>query len=616
MDFDHQRIPIDQFMGLYDRGSDDDTPVNHASDCPNVRFIDNDVASRYGLSSASVTISSIRRIAVYKRIGEASRLLILDNSGNLYDSLNLVTPILTIVGMTDFSAQVFNNRIFISPHNGTEGLPGEFIYIYDGTGSARRAGGTAPSSTFTVATSASSGSIEAGIHIFAIAFETASGYITPPGPSNYIIYGAPGGFKATVSSIPTGPTGVVARRILATKVIPTYNGNQDVSELFFVPGGRIPDNITTTLDVDFFDQDLQESAEYLKDLKANIPACLHLTTFKDRLVASNYDGGNSIVLVSRFQDPETFSELDNFLTIDPSESTGVQCAIEFRSTLYIFKTLRGYAQGQLEGEEPSSWPKADSIDRGAGTRVFGVSKILDSTGTNTDKFLIADQSGLLVFDGITQHPPLTFKVSNLWARINANKANEIQVLQNPTINAIYVLLPIDGATKPNVILYGDYSVGMDPVNIKWSVWSFPYVNICAVIDVNNSTQKPYLRIGALAGNVYDQSVSATDDNGIAINSYYRTGLIDFGNEGIINHIAGIRYRCSGSGLLKSTIYGEDGVTNQPLFDTQLTTNPSSPLRKANFSSPRASVKFGVQNFGETFFMHSVVILWKPLWNNG
>lgn len=614
MNFDHEKVTIEKFMGLYDRGSDNSTPPDHASDCLNVRFVDNDVASRFGLSSPSVTISSVRRIAVYKRVGEASRLLILDNAGNLYDSLNLITPILTIVGMVDFSATPFNSRIFVSPHDGTEGLPNEFVYIYDGT-SCRKAGGTAPSSSFTVATSASSGFVEAGIHIFALAYETASGYITQPGPAQYIVYAAPGGFKATVSGIPTGPAGTVGRRILATKVIPVYNGNQDISELFFVPGGRIPDNVTTTIDVSFFDQDLQQSAEYLKDIRVNIPAVLHLNSFKDRLVAANYDGGNSVVLISRNQDPETFSELDNFVLVDPTESTGVKCSIEFRDSLYVFKSLRGYAISPLEGLEPVDWPKPINIDRGAGTEVFGVSQILDAKGTNTDKFLLADKSGLLLFNGITEHPALTFKVENYWKRINNAAANQIQVLQDPTVNSIYVFLPLLIDTKCGVILHGDYSLGMDPVNIKWTPWVFPYFDFCGVLDVNTATQVPYLRIGSLAGNIYDCGLQ-TSDNGNAIPSYYQTGLIDFGNEGNINHISHVRYRASGTGLLRTTLIAQDEVTQQTLATATLASTNATLTIKANFKSARACVKFAVQNFSEKFAIKAVVVFWKELWANG
>jgi hypothetical protein len=97
---DHNPLTITQFRGTFDRGEDDTTPEGYFSSSQNMRFIQGGVATRFGMNRA-ITIGSVARMEVYKRIGEIQRLIILSTTGNLYDSTNLITPILNI-HMTDF----------------------------------------------------------------------------------------------------------------------------------------------------------------------------------------------------------------------------------------------------------------------------------------------------------------------------------------------------------------------------------------------------------------------------------------------------------------------------------------------------------------------------------
>jgi hypothetical protein len=608
---DHTPQPVNKFLGLYASGAMDSVPLDHAYDAQNNIYTENGVLTRHGSVVGISTFFNIRRWFVYKRLGEASRLLILDTNGNIYDSTNLAVPILTVMGMTDFSFVNFNNRAYISPHNGTEGLPGQVISVYDGF-TCRPAGGTAPVGSLTLATSASSGFVEAGLRLFAVAYETASGYITQPGPAIFTAYAAPGGFKIDVSTIPIGPAGVVARRILATKRIIVYDGNQLGQEYFFVPGGRIPDNVSTTLTIDFFDVDLVSSADYLFDQRATIPACLFLSTYKNRLVAGNYDGGNSVVLFSKANEPESFNEVTGFQVIEPTESTGVKNGIEFRDTFYMFKSLRAGATLANDLVDASSWAYTN-IDRGAGTEVFGVSRILDSQGTNTDKFLIADKSGLLIFDGVTRQPALTWKVKNVWSRINAAAGNEIQVFNDPTDSMMYVSLPLDGAIKPNFILVGDYSNGMDPINIKWDIWSFPQSGLSIGIDIDNATQIPYLRFGSTSGNIYNVDKTVFNDSGSAIVSRYEQ-VIKSGTPGAGTHLGGLQYRAVGSGALEISLFSMGRARNVLLANTTLASNPDLIYqRQPTFEAQKIFVRWECATFNSRYDIRELIYHVKPSW---
>lgn len=607
----HKPIIINKFLGLFDRGEDNAVPPGYFKDCQNLIFSEDGCETRHG-TDLNVTIGSVRRFYVYKRPGEASRLLILNNSGEIYDSLNLASPILSIPGMTDFSMTTFFGRAYISPHNGIEGLTGEVIYVYDGT-TLRQAGGSAPTGSLSISTSGLSGFVEEGTHLFAVSFETASGFITKPGPAIYGLYVAPGGFKVTISNIPTGPAGTVARRLLATKVLDPYLGDQDNQEFFFIPEGRIADNTTTSATVDFFDSDLQSSADYLFFQRETIPACLHLSSYKGRLVACNYDGGNSIALVSSPADPESISELDGFIVVDPASGDTLRSAFEFRSSLYLNKSFKTVAYTEDESLAPAEW-KPEVIDHGEGTEVYGVQRIIDSEGSNTDKTLIAGNSGLKVFTGLSLDPELTWSVQDYWKRINQAAANKIQVYNDPNNHALYVALPIDGATLPNVVLYGDYSRGLDPEHIRWTPWVFPWDELCIAVDVNNTTKQTVFKIGSLDGNIYSYPGSNYNDNGTGIDSFFETALVKSDDSGVLSHCCALRVHGRGSGLLQTRLTGQDGVLSQSLPTTTLINAPGKDyLIRANFTNERIAVRLRMSLFSERFKINVLSVFLKPLW---
>jgi hypothetical protein len=53
-----------------------------------------------------------------ERTGEAQRLLILDDTGKIWDSVTGLV-ILSIPAMTDFSCTIMYEQAFISPYNGS-----------------------------------------------------------------------------------------------------------------------------------------------------------------------------------------------------------------------------------------------------------------------------------------------------------------------------------------------------------------------------------------------------------------------------------------------------------------------------------------------------------------
>lgn len=143
---DQALVTLDEFRGVFANNDEDVVPPNHFKDALNVAYGPGIFFTRPG-TIVHLTISDVRRFVVYNIPGEDDRLLILNGSGQLFDSTHLVAPILTIATMTDFASVSIFGRAYISPHNGLSGLQDEVIYVYDGADAtfvARPAAGTPP----------------------------------------------------------------------------------------------------------------------------------------------------------------------------------------------------------------------------------------------------------------------------------------------------------------------------------------------------------------------------------------------------------------------------------------------------------------------------------------
>lgn len=619
-----QPITIDKWKGLYARGAEDTIPNGYFRDCLNLRFDQQDCITRPGLDKV-VTLANIRRMVMYKRVNETPRYIILTTSGSLYDSLYAGTPLITNALFTDFSAVNYANRLYITFHNRVTGITGTSVYVYEGAGpgTLRLAAGTAPSSfLMAAATSALSGYVEFGTHLFAVVFETSSGFFTAPGPEVFTVYDAPGGFAVDLSNLPIGPYGTVARWILATKVTaPEYDGNQYGWEMFFVPTGRVADNTSTTVSLSFFDADLQDSADYLFDNRSTIPAGVGITTYRDRLVVWGAAGAEHKVMISQPGQPEVFSTVDGDLLVDPSESgKGVRNCIEFRGSLYIAKN-QFYVTQAIDNVGAASWGWT-SVDKGVGAECFSISTIYDALGANTDRFFVADETALYVFEsGVFRKPELSLNIEDLWKRINKVYFNKVQVVHDVERYLIYIAVPLDSATEISHIIVGDYQNAVSPLGfvvpseVKWTIDGYPSTVSSILMDVNSS-QQSVLKLAYLTGNIYQQNLANTYlDDGTKITSYVTTYLAQPA-VGMVNHFTKLHLRIWGHGSLDIVLYSLDEVETTVIDDAITLSN--APGReygyKINFVNEKMSVKIGTSDAaGDWFQIKQLQIIGLPLW---
>ena len=328
------------------------------------------------------------------------------------------------------------------------------------------------------------GYCDIGLHIVGVVYETDTGFLTAPGPEVMAVQTYVDPTKAIyISGIPkSSDPAVVRRHLVSSRAITNYNGDDRGYQLYFIPEATLEnkDNAADDLLVSYYDIDLLADASHLVDNFSEIPACVNLNTYHSRMVCVGEYGSRetledlpegmtdnrSIARVSAAGEPEAISKVDGLL-IAPLDGNALTNAQEFRDVLYLFKKTRTYAYSD-NGDEPATW-KEEQLDQGVGAPVHGIGTVLDSGGVNIDFLLIADWSGLMLFNGTYARPELSWKIEDFWMGMDRNYFDHIQIINNSLDKKIWMTLP-----HPNrhILLYADYANGLDAKAIRWAKWLF------------------------------------------------------------------------------------------------------------------------------------------------
>jgi hypothetical protein len=178
-------------------------------------------------------------------------------------------------------------------------------------------------------------------------------------------------------------------------------------------------------------------------------------------------------------EPESISKVTGLIIapLDGNPLTNVQ---EIRDILYLFKKSRIYAYSD-NFDVPSSWQE-EALDQAGGTSVHGVVTILDAGGITADFLLIADQSGLILFNGTLARPELTWKIEDFWVGLDRNAFRYIKISADPISKRLWITLP---PPYRHMLLHGDFGNGMDAEKVRWARWIFDVEmsSIC-LLDTN------------------------------------------------------------------------------------------------------------------------------------
>lgn len=491
---DHKPITIDRINGLWQRGDDEEVPKDHLADGENFKFVGSGaIATRDGVDKHQNVVAPLGHVTrVYNFVTPSgSTLLALTDdgtTGKIYHVVNstlIYGPILSKAGMTDFGFVPYAGRAYITPFktytqgalNIEKGMQNEFLYVYLGDGTAaRKAGGSAPAGTLTIANGAA-GHTDEGLHLFGVVGETDTGFLSAPvGFKDFV---TSGNLSVSFSTIPTfSGSQWVKRHIVASKVVNDYNGDTTGYIYYFIPDATLNDNITTTLpNISFFDADLLEDASHLLYNYTDIPAGVSLCIYHNRLCLTTIFTDISIVLVSAIGEPEAISQIDGLLIVPP-DGNPITDAEEMRDVLYVTKRARTISFADND-DVPSSWPMT-VVDQAIGCPVHGIASVIDSGSSSIDFLIVASYPGIMTFNGKYSQIELSWKIEYLWQSQSKNDFRLISIINDPIGKSIYCTL------TNYKLLIGNYANGMDPKSIRWTVWSFDVkVNAIALVNIND-----------------------------------------------------------------------------------------------------------------------------------
>ena len=566
MDFSqYQLLQVNQFNGLWDRGSVDDVPQDHAIACVNMAFNERkEYTTRIGTVTSENTAATVTRMKM-ATMDNFGALIYSDGQNGIWRA-DTNQQIIYAGGCVSFELINIAGKVIIAPVYSSF-TPTNYIFIWDDPSkNPRFLGGAAPVSGIAPIESTNAGVINAGVHNFAVAYgRSKTGWVSPPNPINTSTsYTASGNLQVDLYDIPTSPDPTVDQRIIL--VTPA-----NMTEMFFLPNGIINDNTTgTLLGVNFADTALTVSADYLYDQAEYVLSgvgSVGLCEYAGRLFVFNGGGyvnnvGGSVgitadtVMVSNTSTKggvEAFDMVAGQLNV-PSQHDGnmARGGCPLFGVLYIIKAV-GIFSTTDNGNDPSSWTVM-MVDGSVGCYPAAMASITASQNNLgiMSQVLLGDQEGLFAFNGNVLRPELSYKIANTWRK--CSDPSKIRIAVDPFQEIIYVLLPIYGTMT---MFMGDYSLGLDAQSIRWSEWDFPWfghhidIGMFNIQDLNSYEYA--LRIALDDGGIYrlsNASVSGgvATDYGNAIDSYYQTSLMA-PMLGALNVYRYLRFKIRGTGNL-------------------------------------------------------------------
>jgi hypothetical protein len=227
-----------------------------------------------------------------------------------------------------------------------------------------------------------------------------------------------------------------------------------------------------------------------------------------------------------------------------------------------------------------------------------------------DRVIVSSRAGLLVFDGSYAGPELSWKVREIWDRINEDYFHRIRIHTDSHSKCLYVSIPLDDAVDCSHILVGDFQSGLDAVSIKWSLWEFP--TICPAINLDLTTNNvPYLLV-CQTPNIYEIKFGALTDYGNDIETIMRSAPLTADEEGGLVHFDSLRLRIRGLGSLQIKLSGEDEADQQVLVPLDLELLPGREfLRLANLVNEKCMVELKTQ--GGKFSINKLVLFAAPVY---
>ena len=285
-----------------------------------------------------------------------------------------------------------------------------------------------------------------------------------------------------------------------------------------------------------------------------------LGNYSNRMVYVGLDQlGQQTLYVSNIDDWQHLTQDQNVIYL-PGNLPITACFVLY-NTLYIVGPHWTYSV-QDNGQAPVTWASPQLIDSSVGTMAPLGTTVNASQGVAW----VCDVNGLYLFSGGAFGTlPISYYQTPDWNRINwEGAATTVQVVDNRDHKRVYVIAPLDGATSPNFILTWDYSRGLDPQSINYSLDSITGYNPSSVAVVQSPTTNhlsDWFGPSSVGQPIISRNIGVEpqpySDLGQPVLSLYQTALLPPLQAAIMRHSAD-HLRLSGQGNCYFTVRGLDG----------------------------------------------------------
>lgn len=544
-----------------------------------------------------------------------NRLFYFENEDTL-KMRNLITPstdtLFTLAGRAHTQAEA-GDRSYCSVFKNDNTAAGQARIVYPligGTPSDKAFAG--PMDIEPVVTDQGAGQVTAGLHHFGYIMESRSGYLGRPNTNRITFTVAAGGRVLQMQVLGDMPADAAWLHPIMTRV-------ENPNQWYFVPdaqvgvpGGAVGWDARMTIDIS--DNDLTEAVDANPHFNYLSQSSSGTGPFDVSVVVeiSNRMGyvaaGNKLYI----SDPEDFEVLteDQHVKYLPGQKEMITSFV-LRGVLYIFGPHWTYAY-RIGSDVPVTWEAPDTVSETLGVP----SPYCLAPRTSGDYAWVANPHGLYPFDGRFPDVPISYMNAREWGMINWAAPYAIQVKDDVNGQRVRVAAPLitdpqNPPTEPTHILTFDYEHGIAPDKVDFSLDDFDgrtFSSIEAIVDPDSKLGVTVVGPSSAADVEIEDFTRRGDDNGRAVETFYKTGYLIGSNGKFKDHrLGGVLYTSSGSGALTVAMLRKDGdpTRGDTKSPVQLAATRQDTLRQTDLTSDDFQVSFQVKGIGSWFSLNYV-----------
>lgn len=631
-----QQVEVRDFIGAWTDMEPTDVPTTRALRAENVEYFPGQVRlPRFGFGSIQTPGDAIRSMenwihsyqGIYYNLlcyfatsGTHAGITLLDLTSGVYTPLYV--PSGGTVGACFVSA---GTRLYMSTFTAAlygSDQPRVYIKEFDFSSFPNTADPIYPVPTPTTISAMqsviASNSVTQGTHLISFVMVSRSGYTTKP-------FNAPLSFdfvNTNEINVTLTPATVWPNWFAGFQLIMTTADNP--GQFFLVPGtlvsvpglGGLSTPVSTMIGIT--DDDLTATAVdatpyFSRYSPTHFPSVI--STYGSRMCYINTTddlAAQSVMYISEPNDFQNITADQNAIYLPGQQAMVTQFSLY--NTLYILGPHWTYQTADT-GDKPVLWQQPLLVDGRIGTLCpLGVT--VNASGGFA---WVVDTAGLYLFQGGAYSPrPISYYNADVWARINFAAATAIKVVDDTQRQRVRVLVPLDGATAPTHILTWDYSRGLTPEQMSFSLDTIQSYALGSIAYVQNDTTKAvecWLGPNDTTKPVVRQA-RATDtnpyrDNGAAILPAYQTSLLPLASADVLQH-HGDHLRLTGSGTLKVNVLTLDSGRNIALNNITLSETPALLyLRRYHTLSEAASLLLTTTDLDDQVILSGLTHYYTP-----